>query len=281
MFLPVRISRSPLSALCTVMLALACSGCGDQSVSAFPSTGTATDSVYLDVGHGKGYSFRIAYPPLPAEWGALDQAIRAFGAARKKELVAAPDPTQAHAPDSTLDLSFDVARRTNEFVSVLTRGDEYIGGAHGMPITASFNFHVPDDKLVVLTDLFVDPDAALKALSDECRRQLEGRYAAKLRDEPGTTTPTQQASGIGSMQGIIEKGTAPSASNFNTFLIDGLDAQAIGLTLIFPPYQVGSFAEGRQQVEVPAKVFYDLLKPEYKDAFAIDTEARKLGAGVR
>jgi hypothetical protein len=34
-------------------------------------------------------------------------------------------------------------------------------------------------------------------------------------------------------------------------------------------------------VEVPAKVFYDLLKPEYKNAFAIDTEANKPAQGVR
>jgi hypothetical protein len=28
-------------------------------------------------------------------------------------------------------------------------------------------------------------------------------------------------------------------------------------------------------VEVPAKVFYDLLKPEYRDAFSVDVEEIK------
>jgi hypothetical protein len=94
-------------------------------------------------------------------------------------------------------------------------------------------------------------------------------------------TPAQQASDIQSMRRWIEKGTAPDAANFAVFLVDGLDTRAIGVTVIFPPYQVAPYADGPQQVEVPAKVFYDLLKPEYKNAFAIDTEANKPAQGVR
>jgi hypothetical protein len=102
-----------------------------------------------------------------------------------------------------------------------------------------------------------------------------------MHDDPGAMTPAQLAADAQSTKKWVEEGTAPTPANFAVFLIDGLDTRAIGVTVVFPPYQVASYADGPQQVEVPAKVFYDLLKPEYKDAFAIDTQARQLGAGVR
>ena len=82
------------------------------------------------------------------------------------------------------------------------------------------------------------------------------------------------------MREAVERGTEPVPANFSVFLVDGLETKAIGLTLIFPSYQVASYADGAQQVEVPAKVFYALLKPEYSDAFQIDTEAAKLAPGA-
>lgn len=267
---------------------LVCAGCSERAadapVSAVPvaSAAAAEAQPETDAGNGSGYAFQIVYPALAPDWKPLDDAIRRFAAARKKDFLdASTAADRGKGADYTLDLNFTVARRTADFVSVTASGSSFIGGAHGMPILASFNLDLASDKLATLPDLFADAHAGLQALSDECRRQLEGRYEAKLRDDPGNMTPVQQAADIQSMKRWVEKGTEPSAANFAVFLIDGLDARAIGLTVIFPPYQVASYADGQQQVEVPAKVFYDLLKPEYKDAFAIDTEARKLGEGVR
>jgi len=135
-----------------------------------------------------------------------------------------------------------------------------------------------DGKLIALSDLFSDAGAALDALSREARRQLEGRFDAKLHE---TLPEKDQGGALKAMHDWVERGTEAKAENFAVFLVDGLDAKAIGLTLIFAPYQVASYADGTQQVEVPAKVFYKLLKPEYSDAFQIDTEAEKLAPGVR
>jgi len=120
--------------------------------------------------------------------------------------------------------------------------------------------------------------AALATLSEEARRQLEGRYETRLREG----TPDQaQASALKKMREWVERGTEAKPENFAVFLVDGLETKAIGLTLVFPPYQVAAYADGTQQLEVPAKVFYPLLKPEYREAFQIDTEAGKLAPGAR
>jgi hypothetical protein len=274
----------PVAAFVAAIVLLPCAGCSehatDRSVSTAPiaSAAAAEAQPETDAGKGNGYTFQIVYPVLAPEWRALDAAIHAFAAAQKKDFIGTSTaPDRASGPGYSLDLTFAVARRTADFVSVAASGSSFIGGAHGMPIVTSFNLDLADGKLKTLSDLFADAQAGLQALSAECRRQLEGRYEARMREDPGAMTTSQQAS----MKRWVEKGTAPTPENFGTFLIDGLDTRAIGVTVIFPPYQVASYADGPQQVEVPAKVFYDLLKPEYKDAFAIDTEARKLGAGVR
>lgn len=257
-------------------------GCDRQAAPPLRTAAAAEVLPDEDTGKGAGYTYAISYPSLNPQWHALDSAIRQFAAAWKKDFLDASNaPDRVAGPDYSLDLTFTVARRTADFVSVAASGSSFLGGAHGMPIVGSFNLDLSNGKLTALSDLFTDAQAGLKALSAECRRQLEGRYEARLRENPGAMTPAQQVADIRSMKQWIEKGTAPDAGNFAVFLIDGLDTRAIGVTVIFPPYQVAPYVDGPQQVEVPAKVFYDLLRPEYKDAFAIDTEARKTGTGVR
>jgi hypothetical protein len=257
-------------------------GCDRQAAPPLRTAAAAEVMPDEDTGKGAGYAYAISYPSLDPQWHALDSAIRQYAATWKKDVLDASNAADRVAGTAyTLDLNFAVARRTADFVSVTATGSSFVGGAHGMPILASFNLDLASGKLTSLPELFTDAQAGLNALSAECRRQLEGRYEARLRENPGAMTPDKQASDIRFMQRWIEKGTQPIAGNFDVFLIDGLDTRAIGVTIIFPPYHVASYADGPQQVEVPAKVFYDLLRPQYKDAFAIDTEARKLGTGVR
>ncbi|MBS0570396.1 MAG: DUF3298 domain-containing protein [Proteobacteria bacterium] len=235
-----------------------------------------------DAGKGNGYAFQIVYPDLQPEWKPLGDAIRQFAAAQKKDFITASTaPDRAAGPDFNLTLTFAVARHTADFVSATASGSSFTGGAHGMPILASFNLDLTSGKIVQLPDLFAAPDAGLQAIAAECQRQLDGRFDAQLRNDPGTMTPAQLAAATQARRVWIDKGTAPIPANFTTFLIDGLDAPAIGIAVIFPPYQVAPYVDGPQQVEVPAKVFYDLLKPGYKAAFAIDTEANKPAQGVR
>jgi hypothetical protein len=288
MFLHSRFAGSSIAVLIAAALGLACAGCNEQaanrsgSSAPIASAAAAETQPETDAGKGSGFTFQIVYPALKPEWKPLDDAIRRFAATQKKDFIdATTGADRVAGTDYSLDLNFAVARRTADFVSVTASGSSFIGGAHGTPILASFNLDIADGKLKMLSDLFADAQTGLQAVSAECRRQLEGRYEAKLRADSASMTPAQQESDIQSMKRWIEKGTQPAAGNFDVFLIDGLDTRAIGVTVIFPPYQVAAYADGTQQVEVPAKVFFDLLKPEYKDAFAIDTEANKPAQGVR
>ena len=275
-FRPVR-ALIALTAACLVF-----SGCGRPPAESVGAAVAAETGGIATAGKGAGFAWSIRFPALRPQWQALDTAIHDYADASKREfLQASAANDRVKDLEYSLDMTFSVARRTADFVSVTATGSSFTGGAHGTPIVASFNLDLNGNKLVTLGDLFGDPATAFKALSDECRRQLEGRYAAKMRDDPDGMTPAQLAADAESTKKWVDEGTAPTPESFGTFLIDCLDNKAIGVTVIFPPYQVAPYADGTQQVEVPAKVFYDLLKPEYKDAFAIDTQARQLGAGVR
>ena len=275
-------SLRPLTCLLVACTFSLLAGCDQTPAPAAPTTTVASTQQPApneDVGQGNGYAYHVRYPQLGPEWSALGDALRTWAAARKREFLdarLADDDT--NAPPYNFDLEFNIARRTSDFVSVLADGSVDTGGAHPAPLVASFNLRTSDGKLIELADLFTDPRVALEALSAEARRQLEGTFEAKLRE---TTPERDQAAVLKGMHEWVARGTQAQTQNFAAFLVDGLETKAIGLTLIFPPYQVSSYADGTQQVEVPAKVFYPLLKPEYRDAFQIDTEADKLAPGVR
>ncbi|HEX3894927.1 MAG TPA: DUF3298 domain-containing protein [Rudaea sp.] len=227
-----------------------------------------------DTGRGGGYSYHIRYPALAPEWRALDAALRDYATLQKKDFLAAQGGERsADAAEYQLDMTFNIARRTDDFVSVLVNGSSYTGGAHPNPLVASFVLRLSDNTLIAIGDLFADPAAALKIFSDESRRQLEGRFDAQLREQVGEGAALAPA--LKDMREWVARGTEPKTESFAVFLVDGLESKAIGLTLVFPPYQVAPYVDGAPQIEVPAKLFHALLKPEYVGAFHWDTEAEK------
>jgi len=275
--------RLPLALPCLLGLLVAACNVPTSAPSAVNSASAAPVaedvsqvSALAEDGHGEGYEYHIRYPELAPEWTALNQALHAYAAQRKQQFLAALSPggeRAANAPASALDLEFDVARRTEDFISVMARGTVLAGSPSGSPIATSFVLHLASGKLLSIVDLFTSPADALQVLSDECRRQLEGRYEASLRQSVGDDKALAPL--LKSMQAAVERTTLPDAGNFGVFLIDGIDSKAIGLTLVFSQAQLAASSDGEQQVEVPAKVFYGLLKNEYRDAFHLDSEDLK------
>ena len=243
-----------------------------------PDAASTQGTGLVEDGRGDGYEYHVRYPELDAEWSALTRALRSYAGQRIQALlaaVAAADQRGANAEPVVLDLEFNVARRTEDFVSVLAQGSLRDAGK-SEPVAAAFVLDADSKRLLSIGDLFGDPGAALQALSSECARQLQGRFEAGLRQSISDGKALSAA--LESMQRGVAHGTAPQAENFSVFLVDGIDSKAIGLTLIFPQAQLGLGSGGEQQVEVPAKVFYELLKPDYRAAFSVDV--KELAAGV-
>ena len=109
---------------------------------------------------------------------------------------------------------------------------EYLGGAHGSLALESRIYHekrMQDGKRVLrvlkLGDLFRSPAEAIRAFSEYSRDELLKR---------------------GLDPSMVEPGTAPSAENFNVFLLSN-----DGIVLFFEPYQVAPWADGTIRLTVP------------------------------
>jgi hypothetical protein len=214
----------------------------------------------------------VHFPALRDELAPLERAMHAYADAQKAALAARLRQSEA-APERAekpgrLNLDFTVATQTQDFVSALADGDGEFGGAHPLPLRATFTQHLASGRIIALSDLFSDADAALGKFSVEARRRLEPELAGRLRAE--NLADKLLADRLQALHAMLDAGTEPKAENFAAFLVDGVDGKAIGITLIFPAAQVASYVDGPQQVAVPARVFYAQLKPEYRDAFAVD-----------
>lgn len=220
------------------------------------------------------YRIAIDLPPLPADEAPLAKALRATADDAKREFLAAlPDP--AELPEFAnrrfdLFLDFKVVARTSAFTSVRATGGMDIGGAHPVPVDASFVLDRKGGRLLTLDALFTDPDAARAALADFAHAALLKKLMANA-PKPGEGSPQALREWHENTVRMLDDGTRPTSVNYAVFAVRaGADASAPspGLTLIFPPYQVAAYVYGAQTVDVPAKVFAKFLRPAYAADFA-------------
>jgi len=272
--------RLRAATLCGLAASIALGACSQPAP---PPTAPATTNLQpavvvpvdrQDVSRRDSIESNVHYPALREELAPLDRAMHAYADAQKAALAErmrdAVPATERQERPGRLDLDFTVATQTQDFVSAIADGQGEFGGAHPLPLRATFNQHLASGRIVALTDLFSDTEAALRALSVEARRRLAPDLEARLRAEnlPDKVLAEREKT----LHTLLEEGTEPKADDFAAFLVDGVDGKAIGITLIFPPAQVASYAEGPQQVAVPARIFYAELKPEFRDAFAVDRD---------
>ena len=145
-----------------------------------------------------------------------------------------PDPD--HWPYS-LEVSLGESHDLNHYASLKFDILEYTGGAHPNHYIGTFVFDKKSGVPLTLTDLFIDTDTALKAISrltaDQIRRQRKRELS-----------PMEQG------------GLYPSAQHYQYFALTRK-----GVHFFFPPYQIGSYSEGEQQVHLSRTSVRPWIKP--------------------
>ncbi|HEX5352664.1 MAG TPA: RsiV family protein [Rhodanobacteraceae bacterium] len=233
-------------------------------------------SVSLPGDHAVTRHFRIAItlPTLPAGEKALTAALRTTADNAKRGFMQAlPDPRQS--PEFAnrrfeLLLKFRIVANTPAFTSVRETGMQGTGGAHPIPVEATFVYDRKAGKLITLDDLFADSDAARKTLANFARDSLLKKFKAHA-PKPGTaTSPDAIREWKTNMVQMLDNGTQPTSVNYSVFVVRAGSTQAQpspGITLIFPPYQVAPYVYGTQTVDVPTGEFSKFLKPQYRGTF--------------
>jgi hypothetical protein len=177
-------------------------------------------------------SVRVTYPVIADS--AVNEAIERDMARR----VASFTQTVASAtPSRPYELTggFNRPYLTRERLSYVQTVYEYTGGAHGITHVSGENRRRSDGSTIELTDVFDRDRAYLQFLASSSRAQLKERLPS-----------------------LFESGLQPTVDNFDNFYL-GPDH----FVVIFPQYQVASYAAGTQEVSFS----YDELKPYLRPMF--------------
>lgn len=213
------------------------------------------------------YIIGISYPPVAEKYPGLASELKKFADSARSELMQAVSGLGNDTPTSPYDLSlrFNPLLETPQLVAIAADGSSYTGGAHGTPLIARFVW-LPQQNTLLQADKLVPQAAGWKAISDYVREQLHG--ALSQRVDADELSPGERAELIRSAGKMIDEGSEANARNFAQFEpIAGAGGKLKGLRFVFPPYQIGPYADGTQTVEVPAEILLPHVAPEYRMLF--------------
>jgi len=233
-----------------------------------PATAAVRPALQDVIEQDPRYVVGISYPAVANQYPGLAAELRRYAEAARSELMQAVHGLGTDKPSAPYELSlaFTELSATPKLVTIAADGSTYTGGAHGNPLVARFNWLPGDQRLLTAQALF--PDAkAWPALSAFVREQLHA--ALSQRADADEMPPAEREAFVRNAGRMIDEGTEPEASNFAQFEpVLGPDARIQALRFVFPPYQVGPYADGTQTVDVPASELAPLLAPAYRDLFA-------------
>ncbi len=213
------------------------------------------------------YIIGIAYPPAAAKYPALAVELKAYADAARAEMMQAVSGLGNDKPTSPYDLSlrFYPLLETPRVVAMAADGSSYTGGAHGMPLIARFVW-LPQENAMLEAGKLVPQAAGWKVISEYVREQLHGALSQRI--DADELSPGERAELIKSAGRMIDEGSEASAQNYAQFEpMAGAGGKLKGVRFVFPPYQVGPYADGTQTVDVPAEILLPHVAPQYRTLF--------------
>lgn len=262
-----------------VLACLALAGCGDRNASHAPSAAAprpaiaATPRVELKdvLDTSPTHIVGISYPPELAKYPGLAAQARRYAEQARRQVLDAEkqrpaDPSQG---PYELSLEFKLRHESPQLVVLAVDGSAYTGGAHGMPMIQRWVWLPAQNRMLTAADLFPRPES-WQRIAGDVRTQLRSELQQRM-DADGVA-PGERAAMLKSAGAMIDGGTEPTAEDFAVFepVLDG-SGRITALRFIFPPYQVGPYAEGMHTVELPASRLVQDVAPAYRALFAAVT----------
>lgn len=144
---------------------------------------------------------------------------------------------EARPEENNLVLQITYTREKGTFSdNYLFQTEMYTGGAHGLQVTKTFTF-LPDGTPLTIPMLFTTGEKGLQTIAPFVQKELLTREFT-----------TEE---------WVKEGTLPIEQNYQNFVVGDT-----GITFIFDPYQVASYAAGVQKVTVPLSVFKKIANTE-------------------
>ncbi len=244
------------------------SGQPEAPVVADPAATAVTPELKDVIETTDAYIVGISYPPVVNKYPGLAREIAAYTDAARAELMQAVAGFGNDKPSAPYELSlaFEQVLDSPNLVAVAADGSRYTGGAHGEPLVARFVWLPVEDKLLTANAL-VPKVEGWAAIAGYVREQLH--TSVSVRADADEMPPEERQQFVRSADKMIDEGTEPDIDNFSLFQpVVGADGKVTAVRFVFPPYQVGPYADGTQTVDVPASVLLPHVAPEYVGLFA-------------
>jgi len=149
--------------------------------------------------------------------------------------------------------------------AVAADGSVYTGGAHGQPLVARFVW-LPGRGEMLTAERLVPSAEGWRVVARQVAEQLAA--SAQVRAIDGALSPQERKSLLDSALRMIDEGTGPDPANFAQFEpVPAPDGRIAALRFVFPPYQVGPYADGVQYAQVPAATLLPYVAGEYQALF--------------
>jgi hypothetical protein len=213
------------------------------------------------------YVIGISYPKEAAPYPGLVAALTRYADDARKDLLGAVEGLGNDTPTAPYELSLSYTTLVDSptLVAIAADGSSYTGGAHGSPLIARWVWLPRQNAMLTSGNLVRDP-RGWQAISDFVREQLH--TALSQRIDADDVPPESRADMLKDAGRMIDDGTQAQADAFSEFEPRvGGDGRIVALRFVFPPYQVGPYADGTQTVDVPAEVLLPWVSPEYRPLF--------------
>lgn len=150
---------------------------------------------------------------------------------------------------SFLSMEYSLEYELNNIVSIRFLNDLYFSGsAHGSHMYWPLNYDLLNNKIINLSDLFMEKSDYLVILSDYCREDLMKRSDSEelFLDEEW-----------------VSQGTGPEEETFQCF-----NLKDSGILITFNEYQVAPYAAGPQEVNIPYNHLEVIINPDGPAGFS-------------
>lgn len=228
-----------------------------EPVTPIDTTPTPTEATVSD--HGQFYDIDATYPaktPLTENDAAAVALMRTFIETSATEFKTqgnfahmTPEEVSWYADGrkQALDITYKAYASAHTISYVFQIYADTLG-AHPNTYYRTFTFDMTTGAPLELSALFTDGAPYLETLSTIARKELPPVLAERSNISVNEVDME-----------YLESGTLPVATNFQFFYLDGTT-----LVIIFPPYQIGPYVLGTQELRVPTGSIATILKPAYK-----------------
>lgn len=272
-----RLSRRALILVASVLACLLLGACQDRdgasrtpaatAASRQPIPSTPRAQLKDELETTSDHIIGISYPTGLARYPGLAAEAQRYATQARQQVLDAVKQRPPKAGDGPYELSleFKLKHESPTMVVLAVDGSAYTGGAHGTPLIQRWVWLPPRNRRLTAADLFPQP-SSWERIAGDVRTQLHAELEQRL--DADKVAPGERAAAIKSASALIEGGTEPDPSDFAVFepVLDG-DGKIMALRFIFPPYQVGTYADGMRTVELPAARLVQDVAPAYRPLF--------------